>query len=172
MDFGEGQEILAGRGLSSDASARKAVDIACSKVHTSCMTDMQRIVDALSEAERQQRSNYHMTLGELIAALEMAQPDIPVITGDGTTPGDAMSYRGYYSDLAFEPSGESKTAGQFLAECQAALGHTFTGYKGGDFTMGEDTPLWISHEGSASGIAIVGGRVVPQSFVLETKAID
>ena len=31
------------------------------------------------------------------------------------------------------------------------MGHVFVGYKGGDYIMSYDTPIWISYEGTYSG---------------------
>ncbi|PPS86431.1 hypothetical protein [Streptomyces sp. MH60] len=86
-----------------------------------------------------------MTLGELIAVLEAEDPAKEVARGF-THP---HSYRGYYRDLAFEPAGRT-TVGEMLADAYAALGETFEGWKGGDFTMGRDTDVWLSYEGCCS----------------------
>jgi hypothetical protein len=68
-------------------------------------------------------------------------------------PESPHSYRGYYSDLAFS-AGHKRTAGAWLRELESCLGSTFTGYKGGDFTMREDTPLWAAFYGCC-GRAII-----------------
>ncbi len=47
----------------------------------------------------------------------------------------AHSYRGYYSDLALERDAGTRPAAELLAECKAAMGQVFTGYKGGDYVM-------------------------------------
>jgi hypothetical protein len=57
------------------------------------------------------------------------------------------SYRGYYSDLAFEGGTSQIEAHELLASCKSAMGKVFTGYKGGDFMMGELTPLWVASYG-------------------------
>ena len=72
----------------------------------------------------------------------------------GNAPGDLISYRGYYSDLAFEPGDRCVTVKELLERANEANGDTFTGYKGGDFVMGDDTPLWAAPYGS-TGLAIV-----------------
>src|SRR3712207_153972 len=46
----------------------------------------------------------YLTLGSLIEALNWVCADTPVMTDEGHTLGAASSYRGYYVDLAFEPS--------------------------------------------------------------------
>jgi hypothetical protein len=135
--------------------------------------DLQALFDAIGAADRKTRSNYHMTLGRMIAELEKCDPLAVVsLSDDGMSPGDANSYRGYYSDLSFEPEDGPVSVEKYLRECRNALGETFEGYKGGDFIMGEDTPLWISTYGSASGRAIVGLLNQGEKIVLEIKMVD
>lgn len=134
--------------------------------------DIQALVNAISAASRSERSNYHMTLGKMIAELEKCDPKANVTLSDTISPGMAHSYRGYYSDLAFKPSTKPVTAEAFLRECRNALGATFEGYKGGDYVMGADTPLWISEYGTNSGMAIVGLLNQGDDVVLEIKMVD
>jgi hypothetical protein len=104
---------------------------------------IQTMVDAMSAQWRQERSNSQMTLLELIHKLETLNPSAKV-RGFGTP----HSYRGYYSDLAFDPSEASeKTAHELAVEVRNCLGQTYEGYKGGDFYMGKTTPLWIAMYG-------------------------
>lgn len=63
--------------------------------------------------------------------------------------GHEHSYRGYYQDLAFEPSGYTESR-RLLLQCKRALGGTYIGYKGGEFTMTEHTYLWIASYGTCS----------------------
>jgi len=114
---------------------------------------------ALVEAEKAQKAaeRGHMSLGELASTLA-ATPDLPVRVDFGSGPvgvGDIGSYRGYYSDLAIEPGGDlsSHDLSKWLT---AAVGQTFVGYKGGDFTMSRMTPVWVSSYGDASGLAVTG----------------
>lgn len=135
--------------------------------------DMQKFLDGVSAAMRKTREDYHMTLGAVIAALDGADKDMPVVLSDDTTrgPGKARSYRGYYSDLAFSPE-RPTTVGAFLEACRSALGKTFEGYKGGDFVMDESTPLWIAPYGESTDRAIIGSSIVNGTFVLLIKQID
>ena len=112
--------------------------------------DMQSFVNALSESAAQTRSQYHLTLGQLIDRLKKMDPATEI------TPAlsNPHSYRGYYSDLAFEPDGSRTTAADLLILAQAALDQTFGGYKGGDFIMTDDTPLWFAFYGCC-GSAII-----------------
>ena len=63
------------------------------------------------------------------------------------------SYRGNYSDLAFEPA-ESITVAEMLKAAESADGATYTGWKGGEFEMDETTRCWISERGVCSEDAI------------------
>ncbi|MFM9616804.1 hypothetical protein ACKI14_02440 [Streptomyces turgidiscabies] len=90
-----------------------------------------------------------MTLAELITALEAADPN-RVVPHGFTNP---HSYRGYYHELAFEPAA-NVTVSDMLEDARLALGATYQGWKGGDFTMSDTTECWLSEEGRASGDTI------------------
>jgi hypothetical protein len=87
-----------------------------------------------------------MELKKLINWLEKQPAHAVVAYGFG----EPMSYRGYYDQVAFDPVQGAKI-GDMLIYARNALGATFTGYKGGDFTMKDDTPCWISEYGRSSG---------------------
>ena len=110
----------------------------------------------------------HMTLGELAGSLEYVNPNAKVYTDFGARVesrivGPFESYRGYYEDLAIGYSGIGASlqasAGSLLRAAQKIMNggfsSTFTGYKGGEFAMNADTPIWISNYGEASGYALV-----------------
>lgn len=84
----------------------------------------------------------NMTLGELIEWLE--KQNLNLIVKDGF--GSPHSDRGDYSELGFTPVAEAEI-GDMLAHAQSALGATFTGWKGGEFKMGEHTPVYIGKFG-------------------------
>ncbi|MFJ2206016.1 hypothetical protein [Streptomyces microflavus] len=87
-----------------------------------------------------------MTLDELLTALGHA--DQALILPNGFD--NPHSYRGYYDELAFEPT-ENITVADMAAAAWAAMDETFEGYKGGQYTMTGDTDCWLSYEGSAGG---------------------
>ena len=126
--------------------------------------DVSEMIKTFSEENRRVRSQYHITLGKLIGLLEYYPKDTVVLLSEGgySLSGDCTSYRGYYSDLALCPSedgiDEPITVGQLLSVLRLSLGEVFTGYKGGDFVMDEDTPLWVDNYGEANGNAIVEFR--------------
>lgn len=106
------------------------------------------------------RKKYMISLGDFIEALSNAPKGSLVSLSNSTssepsaTIPEFNSYRGYYSDIALEPWDGTLTVEQLLSAANDACGRTFEGYKGGDFAMDADTPLWIAHYGSASDIAI------------------
>lgn len=87
-----------------------------------------------------------MGLQELIDALAAADQTYIAPLGFGSP----HSYRGYYFDLAFEPA-ENVTVASMLTHAKSALGATFTGYKGGEYTMGEYTDCYIAGYGESGG---------------------
>lgn len=125
--------------------------------------DMQALVDGMNAKFQRERAETQLTLGKLIAALEAMPNTVLVANLRG-----AHSYRGYYSDLAFERSDGTRPAPDLLHECRAAMGRVFEGYKGGDFIMGELTPLWIAEYGR-TGDKLIS---VQSGGHIETRADD
>lgn len=101
---------------------------------------LQTMMDAMSAQWQLQRSETQMTLGDMIGLLSALNPETEI---EGFH--EPHSYRGYYTDLAFEKSDAKTTALTELTLCQDCLGKTFQGYKGGDFVMKKTTPLWIAN---------------------------
>lgn len=101
---------------------------------------LQAAVDKLCQHWQQERSESQMTLGQLIERLQELPSDL-MLTNAGMVP---MSYRGYYTDLSFEPD-ENVTVQMFLDSARGSMGKVFQGYKGGDYLMGENTPVWIAN---------------------------
>jgi hypothetical protein len=106
------------------------------------MMNLQAMVDGLSQQWQRERSETQMTLGALITALEAMPKDAEVANLCNPD-----SYRGFYCDLYFEKQEGTRPAVDLLADCKAAMGKVFTGYKGGDYVMGAPTPLWIAEYG-------------------------
>lgn len=111
---------------------------------------MQNLIDELSKGWRAQRSLSQMTLGRFIEELEAFPKDKEI-----EYIGEPHSYRGYYSDLSFEVGGGTRTVGSLIDQLKTeCLYQIFCGYKGGDFYMDENTPLWIAEHGSC-GVKIM-----------------
>ena len=109
------------------------------------MTDfLQQHISAMSAVWREERAQVGLTLGGLIIRLTELPQDMQMQALTG-----AHSYRGYYSDLAFEhPMPEQlQSVSKTLAECKNIVGKEFEGYKGGDFKMNHGTPVWIASYG-------------------------
>jgi len=85
-----------------------------------------------------------MELKSLIKVLEKLPQDLVVPKGFS----NPHSWRGIYAELAFEPTENTKVA-DMLADAKSAIGATYEGYKGGDFTMDEDTRVHFAYYGSA-----------------------
>lgn len=134
--------------------------------------DLQSLINTMAEQDRVIRSKYHVTLGGLISTLENVGSGKTVLVKEtGKSVNSPHSYRGYYSDLAFEESDEKMTVGDFVTLCKNAVGTSYVGYKGGDFIMGEDTPLWISHYGCC-GSAVIGIEESGDVLYICTKYVD
>jgi hypothetical protein len=103
---------------------------------------LQAAVDGMAAQWQKDRAASQMTLGDMIDTLSAMAPDAQVANLT-----DAHSYRGYYCDLAFEREAGTRPAAELLADCRAAMGEVFTGYKGGDYTMGRNTPVWVASYG-------------------------
>lgn len=84
-----------------------------------------------------------MTLSDLIKRLEAAPQGDILRLGFRR----AHSYRGYYEQLAFEPAKDVRVS-DMLATAQSALGATFDGWKGGEYTMDEYTEVWLAYVGT------------------------
>ena len=110
-----------------------------------------------------------MTLEELIQRLENENPMQVVPVGFG----HPHSYRGYYAEtaiagtenpdsitqkifrdeLAFKKV-KNVTVAQMLADAKSAVNETFTGWKGGEFTMRPSTDVWVVEEQGECGEGI------------------
>lgn len=126
--------------------------------------NLQDMVDGMNARMQRDRAQGQVTLGALIEQLA-ALPGDAIVRGLG----ELMSYRGYYCDLAFEPSDRDEPIAVLLERCRAAMGRVFQGYKGGDFLMGETTPLWIAPYGS-SGERLMGLNLGARPMVPMTAA--
>lgn len=102
--------------------------------------NLQALVDGMSAQWMKDRAETQMTLSAMIERLRSLPDDAKVPMAD------AHSYRSYYSDLCFEPSAPVP-ASELLAECEAAMGQCFQGYKGGDYYMHAGVPCWVAYEG-------------------------
>lgn len=114
-------------------------------------------------------------IGDLINALD----NIPTEYGSdkqavsisfdfGTAfPAGLSSWRGSYSELAinyalggYDNDNASQFAHkdlkEFLEELKSAVGKEFTGWKGGEYRMTINTPLWVANDGNVGNTGVVG----------------
>ncbi|UIS25285.1 hypothetical protein [Erythrobacter phage vB_EliS-L02] len=133
--------------------------------------DFQKMFDSLSDAMRRTRLPYHLSLGDLRDLAEQFDETVFIIAEDGGGITREHSYRGYYEDLAFERSDEPTPAREVLAMCERALSQTYEGYKGGDFTYGRDTPLWLAAYGTTGAAIVDVDPVEPGVLALVVKEV-
>src|SRR3972149_3240399 len=107
--------------------------------------------DGFSQERQTQRAESQLTLGKLTTLLKLLNPDRFII---GL--GFPMSYRGYYGDLAFNETLTMELITDLLTRIQNdCMGKVFEGYKGGEYVMGENTPIWTATYGCL-GKKIIG----------------
>ena len=112
-----------------------------------------------------------LSLGEVIAEIEECGTqqdngqDKEICYDFGTAvPTDLESYRGSYNELAlgykltgYDNDAESAaSAKDLLQHLKKAIGKQYTGWKGGQYTMSEDTPVWVANPGNGGSTAIIG----------------
>ena len=83
-----------------------------------------------------------MNLEDLIKKLESETPTKRIKIGFH----NPHSYRGSYSELAFERK-DNITIGEMLQCAKNALGKTFDGYKGGEYTMSGLAEVYLAEYG-------------------------
>ena len=94
-----------------------------------------------------------MQLIELIDTLKLLPSDLNMKRPYGSP----HSYRGYYQELALEPSEGCQTVGDLIDLLIGCLGKTYEGYKGGDFSMNDYSDVYIAYYGSCgAGVKLVG----------------
>lgn len=129
--------------------------------------DMQKLIELMSDSFKLERMENMMLLGELIKELEYLDPKLDLVVDVGGSIDEPHSYRGYYCDLSFNPSNDTKTVGEVLSLAKDALGKSYTGYKGGEYTMDKRTPIWYSNYGECGreivGVSVTGGKAVIQT---------
>lgn len=126
--------------------------------------DMETFIEYHNQKWLEERRKTQMTLGEMIAALEALPPDAWAANLYGP-----HSYRGYYCDLEFKQDHGTRPAKYLLDECRQVLGATLEGWKGGEFVMNADTPVWIGYPGMCNNTKLLA--ILPDGTI-ETKVDD
>lgn len=151
--------------------------------------DIQEIVNNAVKAQRNEelKNSPQLLLGELVLKLEAVKnKELPLfIDIMDKRPMGIDSWRGSYCELAIQTEQvgsyntdkvmheseygdsyemksigkENPTVKEWIEVLKEAIGKTFVGYKGGDFLMGKNTPVWLAEYGNSS-------------FKLDDKEID
>ena len=143
------------------------------------MSDFQKMMDAIAEQDMKRRSQYHLTLGALadicIHSYKLGRV-LAYANGNLNPKLEVNSYRGYYCDLAIATTTDpdeicrTKDFGELL---KRTIDTPLTGYKGGNFLMGKDTPLWLSDYGEYTGLAIMdASEDYEGDLMLKVKKIE
>ncbi len=148
---------------------------------------IQKMFDNEVEAKRAEtmKTSEQLMLTELIAKLMVAEdPNLPIVFDSGEQwPMGVDSWRGSYRELAIEYTNEEEklTVAGLLGMLVGAIGETFQGYKGGDYLVGKNTPLWVASYGHAQGFksnengdyqAVVSVEVRPHEVAIITELMD
>lgn len=159
--------------------------------------DMQKFIDSMNEQSMNQRSGYHLTYGGLIKALKEAPVDaifdervkgigswrgsyieIALFTDDNGYHAEREEFNGDYKSEYSDWKNKNvlsaeelpKTAGALATLLESLIGLDFVGYKGGNFKISGNKPLWLnSDSGSGESIAILG---IDENLKLITKEVD
>lgn len=108
-----------------------------------------------------------ITLGDLIKLLSENDRDRIVRFDFGGFPDYFNSYRGFYEQLALGYDDQSAiTVKELLERCNLANGGTFTGWKGGEYQMGSDTPIWAANSGDCTRVMLTGVSKTLGEFVI------
>lgn len=86
-----------------------------------------------------------MNLGQLIDMLNLMLDKSRIVPKGFKNP---HSWRGIYAELAFEPA-ENVSISDMLKAAESAVGTTYSGWKGGDYTMDRETSIHLSHPGES-----------------------
>lgn len=123
-----------------------------------------------------------LNLGELIQKIE----NCGLIADDGAfkaitydfaniIPTTLDSWRGNYAELALGWTTDSNmTVDILLKELKSALDPDkyYQGWRGGNFKMDENTPVWVDNPGRYSRTAIVGVKDLGYEIIIITAHLD
>ncbi len=153
--------------------------------------NIQSILDNASSAMRAKtlENSPQLTLGELLTKLESIPQSSKKDDYDeekfynrrvefefeGIYPTGYNSWRGAYKEIALGFSTEYRDGlflDKFIEETKGAIGKTYGGYKGGDFTMNRHTPVWVANYGNGDHNGIVDVTYDEYTVKLITKICE
>ena len=115
---------------------------------------MQGLIDEINRQSKLKEAKEY-NLGRFIKDLEKYRESlIEIIFDDGSSPVDFGSWRGVYNCLALEYDKNKNYAETIYRKAYNTNNSIFVGYKGGDFIMDEDTPIYQANYGE-SGVDII-----------------
>ncbi|MHA2181075.1 MAG: hypothetical protein ACXAAH_06610 [Promethearchaeota archaeon] len=132
------------------------------------------------------KDNEQFSLGQLITECENIskdhddeEEDLKVQYDFGYFQPDSIdSWRGSYDELALsyvdgiDINVKSLDLKKFIEILKEADGKTYMGYKGGDFTMNRETPVWVDNYSHSSETAVVGLIDLGWKVIIETKHME
>lgn len=121
--------------------------------------------------EKRFSESNQLSLGEIIKRIENCgsisknnEPKTVCFDFGSAIPTTLDSWRGDYSELAlgYKLTGYDNdenhlaeiTVKDLLAELKSAIGKTFNGWKGGEYEMNENTPVWVANPGNGGNTII------------------
>lgn len=122
-----------------------------------------------------------LTLGELITQLgkfnEKGSKKTVMFDFGNLVPTSFCSWRGSYDMLAlnYEMRGRGNhtpimTIGEFITLCEDQLNSYHTGWKGGEYYMGNGTPVWVDNDGEYTETALIGVKSDSTNVYLITSS--
>ena len=134
------------------------------------MLDLQSYVENSVKASRAKAlaDSDQLTLGEMILKCEAIEKSVKSEDSvyvkfdfEYLFPTRLNSWRGIYAELALnfvnEESEKEKPLSitEFTKLLKGAVGKTYHGYKGGDFQMSRQTPVWVANYGNSGNTAVI-----------------
>lgn len=103
-----------------------------------------------------------LTISQIREKCEDLPPNLPIVVFcesdpryHGAYPSKLNSYRGYYDELAIDVSHEkTMSLDVFAEEMRRALYRTYFGYKGGEYSMYDETFVWLAEYGDSTQIIV------------------
>ena len=118
------------------------------------------------------KTSQQLMLGELIILLDHVKDEKAHIRldFDGQCPRYLDSWRGSYCEIAinYDSVDPVISVAEFVGKCKDAVGDEMEGYKGGEFIMGRNTPVWVSNYGMAGNLGVIGVKQQGDEVIIIT----
>lgn len=141
-----------------------------------------------SSRNERMKTSSQLTVGELLIKLEAIPNDQKeerqvIFAFEYAFPTGLASWRGNYYELAFTfdfPKYDSEkgsytqapTLSEVISWLKDCIGKQYTGYKGGEFIMEENTPLWVANYGNSGNTGVVDISFDDYEVVLKTDIFE